>query len=81
MDADVIDIAISEGERAARRMFLRLDPTPADEQGIIAEAGARVEHALSECGFGATVIEEARAIMVDAYEVALARLKEGKAHA
>lgn len=67
MDARVIDLAINEGRKAARRLSARFDLTPADQEEVTKQAGAQLEHTLSEWGYGPAVIEHARVLMADAF--------------
>jgi len=82
MFATITDAAVGTGKYAALRMSMRFDATDADPEEILARARAVLELSLEKMGVTDPVqIEEATAIMVDAYMTELGRLTKGKAHA
>lgn len=69
LDARIIDLAI-KGRCAASRLAARFNRKPDDQEEVIRQAGARIEHTFSCWGHGPAVIDYARALMVDAFREA-----------
>lgn len=78
LETAIADIAITIGRHAEARLSARENPTDMDRQEIFSHAGGVLQLKLEQLGVtNPAIIEEATAVMVDAYMLEVAKWSEG----